>query len=121
MGIPSQYPVHVCKKCKTEIKKGDLVNKRPAGNWCSNDQCPLPATTTAAPAPETVVDDKPKSATFRNFVREQSHKLQEIEAIVLETTPEETRKNGQKVGMYVKEIYRTWTTEQWKKLELGLD
>jgi hypothetical protein len=116
MSISSKFPDHECKKCGVTIKKGDAVNKVPAGNWCSNEQCPNPpkavpgpAEVAAAPGPET------NTPSLRNFVRDQSYIIQTIEANVLETVPEETKKNGQKVGMYVKEIYRTWTNKMESK------
>jgi hypothetical protein len=109
LSINSKFPDHECKKCGVTIKKGDPVNKITAtGQWCSNEKCPNPPTATEAPGPEPGPAAATTPASLRNFVRDESYKLQTIEAMVLETVPEETKKNGQKVGMYVKEIYRTW-------------
>lgn len=124
MSINSKFPDHECKKCGITIKKGDPVNRMPEGHWCSNPNCPGPVKSThddQAQTTPTLEASDMNSPSLRNFVRDQSYIIQTIEANVLETVPEETKQNGQKVGMYVKEIYRSWTNNQWKKLEHGLD
>lgn len=130
--MPSKFPDHACKFCGIMIKKDDPINKVPAGHWCSNPKCPEPmessgteptpgpAAKDTEPTPDKLKKDFEKFVTTENFV------LSKIEEIVeKEMQAANSAKggpiNGQKVGMHVKEIYRTWTNQQWKLLEHGLD
>ena len=100
MSIQSSYPDHKCGKCGINIKKGDAINKIDVtGQWCSNENCPNPPKTEAAATQSTGIENAA-------FIEAETKKIMDIEKVVLATVPEETKKNGQKVGMYVKEIYK---------------
>ena len=132
MPIPSKFPDHECKNCKIMIKKGDPVNLiDKTGKWCSNPLCPEPpgaaeeSTGPAQPAeekPEEPVKDENQD-DFEKFVKNENSIICKIEKIVEAEMQSKSDGpiNGQKVGMHVKEIYRTFTNNEWKKLEHGLD
>jgi len=53
--------------------------------------------------------DLPLSGKLKNFTKEEARKLVTIETAVKEIIPKAV---DAKIGMFVKEIYRTWNNEK---------
>ena len=101
VSFPSKYDGK-CKDCGTEHKQGETIGKNGNDNWCKNGMdCK------AANVPSPKPTSKPAETTGIKeaaFIEEQIKQLQDIEKVVIANM--ESNPNVQKVGMYVKEIYK---------------
>lgn len=114
MSFPSKYKGK-CKDCGKEHAAGVNIAKNAAGNWCKDGpNCQAcQQTTGTVPGPAAApAEDAPISSSLKNFTRDQIRSLKIIETEVkADLGPNE---NGQRIGMFVKEIYRSWTNKEEK-------
>lgn len=119
MSFPSKFKGK-CKDCGKENKAGEIIDKNKNDNWCKDGpNCQGAQQTTGSPKPsipegaaaakkidDTVKEWTKKTDGIKNaaWIEEQIHELQNIEKVVLDNMGENP--NVQKVGMYVKEIYK---------------
>ena len=95
------------------IAENDPITKVVAGHYCKNPQCPVPMESSGAePTQEFATKSCPAALSMDEFVVSETSKLLKIEQIVLASVDAQTKQNGQKIGMFVKEIYRSWRNSQ---------
>jgi len=101
MSFPSKFDGK-CKDCGVQHKAGVNIAKNSNDNWCKNG---LKCTATNVPKPKKTPEAKSSTRIKdASFIEEQIKQLQDIEKIVIANM--ESNPNVQKVGMYVKEIYK---------------
>lgn len=113
MSFPSKFKGK-CKDCGKEHAAGETIGKNSKGNWCKDGpNCQACQQTTGSPKPATTpAEDAPISSSLKNFTRDEVRTLKIIEAEVkADLGPNE---NGQRIGMFVKEIYRSWKNKDDK-------
>lgn len=116
MSFPSKFKGK-CKDCGKEWPAKEPISKNSNGNWCKDgancQACQQVTGTVPGPAAAaTVAEDAPLSSSLKNFTRDQIKTLKIIEeGVKADLGPNE---NGQRIGMFVKEIYRSWTNKEEK-------